>query len=137
MTTPDTLRGVAVDALHQRGFTRDQAEEKINEFADAVLAGSDHLSYRVLADAVGDVLKDIVPPGTWSARGGKTELADLRRLIAWLPDMVRHNLCDKIRSQAVGGRYASDWADPFIRNSGGQWIRKSDGAPVPWPVVTD
>jgi len=145
MTTPNTLRGVVFDAMRQRGFTPDNAEKKINEFADAVLASSDHLSYRVLADAVGAVISETTGADA-PVPGSKAELADLRRLTAWLPDMIRHQEAEKIRDAWIGTCVPGQWGvatkiayklDPFERNPAGQWIRKSDGAVVPWPVVTD
>lgn len=149
MTTVNGIdfRAVIVDALRQRGSTPDTARRFVQEFRDLVAAGavadSDHAAYRVLADAVSAVLRtevfdnDMRPDAT-------AEPDILITLVTWLPDLVRHRDAEKIRAEydvkpnvwspASG---IADLVDPFIRNSGGQWIRKDNNVPVPWPVVTD
>lgn len=132
-------RAVLTDALVIKGYAPYRAVMLVAEFADVVagkaVADSDHESYRIVADAISELIHAEADSDDWD--GDDSEEYLLVQFLKWLPDSVRHQLCDKIRSQAVGGQYAADFADPFERNAAGQWIRKSDGAPVPWPVVKE
>jgi hypothetical protein len=106
------------------------------------LANSDHTAYRELADVVNEVIHAESDPDSWD--GDDSELELLCRFVAWLPDMVRHAVAETLRDDRPqdGERWrewgvAADLADPFDQNAAGQWVRKSDGAPVPWPVVKE
>jgi hypothetical protein len=131
-------RKVFRDALVGRGYAPYRAEMLVAEFADAVADGarqnSDHAAYRKLADAVSLMVNEVSDPDNWD--GDDSEVGILIRFVQWAPDMIAHQVADKIRSQALGGQYAADFTDPFEKNRAGQWVRKADGAPVPWPVVT-
>lgn len=91
----------------------------------------------------------------WTEDGEKHELTSLLLVTIWMQDMIRHQEAEKLRRVKVsagrgsaqtfrdgrmmadGISWAADHIDPFERNHAGQWLRKSDGAPVPWPVVRD
>jgi hypothetical protein len=120
------------DAMLHHGYAPYRADMLLDEWRDkiavAAVTNSDHESYRVLADAVEKVMGQVADPNRWD--GDDSEEYILCRFLEWLPDLIAHQVCDKIRSQAVGGQYAADWADPFVATAG-EWLRKSDGAPVP------
>jgi hypothetical protein len=116
-------------AMIHHGYKAYRADMLIAEFQDKIRNDSDHESYRVLADAVEKVMGQVADPDRWD--GDDSEEYILCRFLEWLPDLIAHQVCDKIRSQAVGGQYAADWADPFVKDPAGRWVRKSDGAPVP------
>lgn len=146
-----THNEVLADALHMHGFTPDAARRYIREFHDAIVTraikDSDHESYRVLADAAEKTMGEVADPNDWD--GDDSEEYILCQFLAWLPDMVRHADAEKLRelsaksdvqgqrSFANGILSAAEALDPFSRNPAGQWLRKSDGVPVPWPVVQE
>jgi hypothetical protein len=138
-------RAVLADALVGRGWARYRAVMFVDEFCDVIArnarADSDHEAYRVLADKASEVLHQEADPDDWD--GDDSEVHLLCTFVEWLPDMVRHGMAEKIRAHrgALNGlewhEFASGLVDPFERTSAGQWVRKSDGAPVPWPVVKE
>lgn len=121
---------VIADALVKGlGYTREAAVSFADDFTLA------RREYDLIVEAVSGVMDAVDEPDDWD--GDEPEAVLLARFIEWLPDATAHRVAEKIRSQAVGGKYAADMVDPFERNSAGQWIRKSDGTPVPWPVVKE
>jgi hypothetical protein len=144
-------RAILRGAMVAHGWTPDSARRYIQQFHDKVAAGaledSDHAAYRKLADAVNKVTYDMDQPDEWE--GDDSELETLCKFVSWLPDMIQHYDAEKIRKAWLrrhgtwtphgldGMAFAADLIDPFEKTSGGQWVRKSDGKPVPWPVVKD
>lgn len=136
---------VLVESLVQRGYTPYSAQAFVRGFIDLirdhVIENSDHDAYRELADHVIAVIGEVSDPGDWD--GDESELEILHLFLGWLPDMIRHQAAEALRRspELLNGEpwsdHAADLADPFGRNSAGQWIRKSDGSPVPWAVVSE
>lgn len=121
---------IVTDALVKGlGYTRDAAKE----FADGFVLA--RWEYEQVSEAISGIIESVDDPDDWD--GDEPEAVILARFVEWLPDLVKHRTAEEIRSQAVGGQYAADMVDPFARNSAGQWVRKSDGIPVPWPVVKE
>jgi hypothetical protein len=128
---PGAHQEILTAALTMRGFVPEAARTYVQEFADRISDGA-HKSYRVLADAVTQLIGETGDPDDWD--GDDPEASILCRFLEWLPDLIAHQVCDKIRSQVVGGQYAADWADPFVFVAG-EWLRKSDGARIPGKVA--
>jgi hypothetical protein len=134
---------VIVDALKHHGMTPGQAADAADRYADMVIAEhSDHAAYRELADEVVKLVRQESSPDDWD--GEDSELFVLTVFLEWLPDMIRHNDAEKLRNTPVAKSictdsmdFAADLTDPFEKTSAGQWVRKSDDRPVPWPVVRD
>lgn len=136
------LEQVLADALVKGlGYTSEAAVSVVNGYR------SDHDSYRVLADVVNELIHELSDSDDWD--GDDSEEYLMTRFLTWLPDIVRHADADKLRTLADGADVegqrsfasgilsAAEFADPFKRNGDGQWIRKSDHAAVPWPVVKE
>jgi hypothetical protein len=138
-------RVVLTEALVAKGYAPYRAAMLVAEFTEAVagkaVRDSDHESYRVLADAVSEVIHKVSDADDWD--GDDSEEYLLTQFIAWLPDIVRHADAEKLRERAPSDGSAlygaADDIDPFERSSRteGLWIRKSDGEIVPWPVVKE
>jgi hypothetical protein len=140
-----------IECMEKAGYTREGARKWLDGFVAMVntraLEDSDHTAYRELADRVYGVLDAESDPADWD--GDDSELELLTRFVQWLPDMARHNAAGQTRNRARSYgdgetgmiaralHGAADRIDPFERTSGGQWVRKSDKTPVPWPVVKD
>ena len=145
---------VIIDALKEHGFVPGAADRFVQEFTESIreLARreSDHEAYRLLADAVVHVIRKEDDPDDWDDE--QAEVSLLMTFVEWLPDMIRHRAAEAIlaspklrretadseeRFERQGIEAAAEYTDPFQRNDAGQWIRKTDGAPVPWPVVKE
>jgi hypothetical protein len=120
------------------GYTREAADQAVDEFV-RVIENGDSSAYRELADAVSAMIHETDDPDDWD--GETSELGLLVTFVQWAPDLITHKLADRLRSLAPSDGAAladaADQLDPFTRNPAGQWVRKTDGAPVPWPVVKD
>jgi hypothetical protein len=141
MTTTKELLSKAL--VSQGGYTPDTAELTVNDFI-RVIENGDSSAYRELADAVISMIHETDDPDDWD--GETSELDLLVTFVQWEPDLIAHKLAEKIRTEWIKTRTPGQWAvaekiadgiDPFTRNPAGQWVRKTDGAPVPWPVVKD
>jgi len=154
-------RALLIDALVIKGYLPYRAAMLVDEYRDAVsrkaVVDSDHESYRVLADAVSAIIHSESESDNWD--GDDSEEYLLCQFLKWLPDMIRHNVAEGLRAgvaehldreksdhgsvdheselQREAVSAAAEEIDPFERNAAGQWLRKSDGAPVPWPVVKE
>lgn len=129
------------NAMIHHGYKAYRADMLLDEFRDKIRNDSDHESYRVLADAVGEVMGQVADPDRWD--GDDSEEYILCQFLEWLPDLIRHADADKLRafadgvdvegqrSFANGALSAAEFTDPFVKDPEGQWVRKSDGAPVP------
>jgi hypothetical protein len=127
------------------GYTREAADHTVIEYRIDVLEDSDHEAYRILADNIRSAIReDGTDPCVWTA--GRSELSAITLYVLWLPDMIKHQTAGNIYREWINSRTPGQWEmaskiadsiDPFERSSGGQWIRKSDGLPVPWPIVRD
>jgi hypothetical protein len=119
----------------------------VQEWHDLIVKGaradSDHEAYRLLADAVVKTLGQVDDPDDWDDDAAEVDV--LIRFVEWLPDMIRHADAGLLRRKSLtyGGttmlllQALADEIDSFSRSLAGQWIRKTDGAPVPWPVVKE
>lgn len=144
-------QGALESALRWQGTSARNARKFVQGFHDEVasrtLANSDHEAYRILADVINEVIHREADSDDWD--GDDSELDIVCKFVEWLPDMIRHNEAEKIRAAAQGdpvtgycpavstAKGAAGLVDPFEQTSGGQWVRKSDKEPVPWPVVKD
>lgn len=127
------------------GDTPEKAREYLSEFsrkiADSARQDSDHEAYRILADVVNEVIHTEADSDDWD--GDDSELDIVCRFVKWAPDMIRHNEAERIRNASYpahaqdGAEYTADLIEPFEQTTGGQWVRKTDKEPVPWPVVKD
>ncbi len=132
--TGDVLRDALVKGL---GYTREAADQTVGGFVQ------DAEAYRMLADAVVHVIRAEDDINDWD--GDDSEVSSLMTFVEWLPDMIRHRASEALRERSgtdadptFGALEAvADAVDPFGRKPAGQWVRKSDGAPVPWPVVKE
>jgi len=147
-----TDRPAIIEALEHKGFTPSGALTILGRFTEETLQNSDHTAYRELADEVGKLIRSESDPDSWD--GDDSELYLLTVFLEWLPDMIRHNDAEKLRSTAstdplmseelaeVVSRIAED-LDPFrlcYRDGCDQsphWIRRSDGITVPSNVLGD
>lgn len=136
-------RSLLVDSLMAaKGYDRSYAVMLVDEYRDSIARqarkDSDHSAYRELADVLNEVIHAESDPDDWD--GDDSELELLCKFSAWLPDMVRHGEAEKLRARSPEEKaylWIAETMDPFEKNEAGQWIRKSDGAPVPWPVVKE
>lgn len=136
-----------IDCMVKSGYTQSSATKWLNGFVDLAntraLEDSDHTAYRELADEVEKLIHSESVPDNWD--GDDSELYLLTIFLQWLPDMIRHQEAEKIREQGDrhaeghnGMHMAADMIDPFRLASAdpdSEWIRKSDGTPVPWNVT--
>jgi hypothetical protein len=133
------------------GYTPTAARNKVDTFADLVIAEhSDHAAYRKLADHMTAFIGNVWPDPN-DADGDSSELGLLCDFLdlagAWLPDLIRHQAADAIRTSDSLRDFTDDHMgdceaaaheiDPFRKSDDGDWFRKSDGAPVPWQVLND
>ena len=135
------------DAMLHHGYAPYRADMLLDEWRDkiagAAVTNSDHESYRVLADAVEKVMGQIADPNRWD--GDDSEEYILCRFLEWLPDLIRHAEAERLRADPKLDRETADQEEAFVQSgidmtiealdpfvaTAGEWLRKSDGAPVP------
>lgn len=134
-----------IDCMVKSGYTQSSATKWLNGFVDLAntraLEDSDHTAYRELADEVEKIIHSDSVPDNWD--GDDSELYLLTIFLQWLPDMIRHAEAEKIRawpgkSTEPYREHFAELIDPFRLASAdpdSEWVRKSDGTPVPWNVT--
>jgi hypothetical protein len=117
------------------GYTREAADHTVTGVT------RDGESYRILADAVDGLIHSESDPDDWD--GDDSEVSLLTEFLSWLPDLIRHDVAEKLRAKSLtyGSlhgqllRAIAGQIDPVECDGDGRWIRKSDDAAVPWNVV--